>query len=57
MDQITSNITFCFKIYDSLLKKKVICSLNLEKLVNYVNQLWKVFPDCFVCFKEFRAHM
>lgn len=29
-----------------LYKKKVICSLNLETLVNYVNQLWKVFLNC-----------
>ena len=29
-----------------LYKKKVIRSLNLENLVNYVNQLWKIFLNC-----------
>lgn len=41
-----------------LYKRKVICSLNLENLVNYVNHLGQVFLNCFfVCFKTFTVHM
>lgn len=32
-------------------KMKVIGFLNLEYLVNYWNQLWKVFLNCFCLFQ------